>query len=100
MASRFAIAVLLVGCMAEGPPRPQLAVGSDDALEDLGPGIGEDCDPGDVCALGLTCLHYYSVAGPRGPEFATCEMHCKSDASCPGGSTCEVLADGPGQVCR
>jgi hypothetical protein len=43
---------------------------------------------------------YYGVAGPRGPEFKTCEMPCGKGDKCPAGTKCTTIADGPGQVCR
>lgn len=62
-------------------------------------GQGEDCKGTDVeCDVGLTCLHYYGIAGPA-IEFATCEIPCTKDAQCPDDQTCAVIADGPGQVC-
>lgn len=65
-----------------------------------GPGIGEACGPDDRCAAGLTCLAYYGFAGPRGPQFKTCEIRCKDSATCPKGTVCVTVSDGPGQVCR
>jgi hypothetical protein len=64
------------------------------------PARGERCGTGDACADGLTCLHYYGIAGTRGPRFSSCETPCKSAKECPAGTTCSVVADGPGQVCR
>jgi len=65
-----------------------------------GPGIGETCGPGDRCAAGLSCVHYYGIAGPRGPEFKTCEIRCKDSSACPKGTSCITVSDGPGLVCR
>ncbi len=64
------------------------------------PTQGEACGVGDACAAGLTCLHYYGIAGPSGPEFATCEYPCKSDTDCPAEQACSLIADGPGNVCQ
>jgi hypothetical protein len=64
------------------------------------PGIEEPCGPGDRCAPGLTCVSYYGFAGPRGPQFKTCEIRCKDDSVCPKGRTCVTVSDGPGRVCR
>ncbi|HEY5946610.1 MAG TPA: hypothetical protein VIV40_14005 [Kofleriaceae bacterium] len=64
------------------------------------PGIGDNCGPNDACGKGLTCVSYYGIAGARGPQFKTCEIKCKSDASCPADHKCVTIADGPGQVCR
>ena len=63
-------------------------------------GIGDNCGPNDTCGKGLTCVSYYGIAGPRGPQFKTCEIKCKADANCPAGHSCVTIADGPGQVCR
>lgn len=66
-----------------------------------GPGIGEACGPNDSCAAPATCVSYYGIAGPRGPQFKTCEVKCAGKgATCPGGKQCVTIADGPGSVCR
>jgi hypothetical protein len=65
-----------------------------------GPGIGENCGAGDACAQGLTCVAYYGIAGPRGPQFKSCEIRCTGDSGCPADHKCITIADGPGQVCR
>lgn len=64
-------------------------------------GQGEACRDGE-CPEPLTCVTYYGVAGPQGPEFSSCEIPCPSgkDDVCPENQTCVVIADGPGQVCR
>jgi eight-cysteine-cluster-containing protein len=68
-----------------------------------GPGVaqGQSCKDA-ACATGLTCVKYFGIAGPSGPEFATCEVPCPdgADAPCPQGQKCITIADGPGQVCR
>ena len=64
------------------------------------PGMGENCGANDACAQGLTCVAYYGIAGPRGPQFKSCEIKCQSDTNCPAGHKCITIADGPGQVCR
>jgi hypothetical protein len=64
------------------------------------PGIEQPCGPGDHCAPGLTCIAYYGFAGPRGPQFKSCEVRCKDDSGCPTGRTCVTVSDGPGRVCR
>lgn len=65
------------------------------------PGRGEQCGDGDACATGLQCLHYYGIAGPRGPELTSCETPCKDDKNaCTDGTKCVKIADGPGEVCR
>ena len=63
------------------------------------PTQGEDCRATDVCAEGLTCVHYFGIAGPSGPEFATCEIPCSNDHDCPTAQQCVTIADGPGTVC-
>ena len=64
------------------------------------PNIGENCGEKDACAKGLTCVAYYGIAGPRGPQFKSCEIKCQSDKNCPADHKCITIADGPGQVCR
>jgi hypothetical protein len=64
------------------------------------PGIEEACGPDDHCAPGLTCVAYYGFAGPRGPQFKTCEIRCRDNSVCPKGRSCVTVSDGPGQVCR
>ena len=70
------------------------------------PGSGEAADGtkcGDeVCTPPRTCVEYYGIAGPSGPKFQSCEVRCKGpdDTSCPEGTSCTTVADGPGQVCR
>ena len=61
---------------------------------------GQPCDDGQ-CDNGLECVEYYGIAGPRGPEFNSCEIRCGGKAPpCPDGQACVTIADGPGQVCR
>jgi hypothetical protein len=64
------------------------------------PGIEEACGSGDRCAQGLTCVSYYGFAGPRGPQFKTCEIRCQDNSACPKDRTCVTVSDGPGRVCR
>ena len=64
-----------------------------------GPKLGEPCAAGDVCGEG-SCVKYYGIAGPRGPEFKSCELRCDAQSRCDGGRQCVTVADGPGQVCR
>jgi hypothetical protein len=63
---------------------------------------GGDCSVATaVCASGTTCVSYFGIAGPNGPEFKTCETPCSSPtSSCPTGQSCVTIADGPGPVCR
>lgn len=52
------------------------------------------------CAQGQTCLTYYGVAGPSGPQIRTCEIPCRGDVDCPETTRCVTIFDGPGQVCN
>lgn len=95
------------------PPTPVPTTGGDGAapaevppppfdLAQLGAPCGEGDGNGNRCpAAGTTCVKYYGIAGPRGPEFSSCEIPCADDKSvCPAGSRCVTVADGPGAVCR
>ncbi|MEO8706188.1 MAG: hypothetical protein ABI867_39525 [Kofleriaceae bacterium] len=62
--------------------------------------LHDKCGTGDACAAPAKCEKYYGIAGPRGPEFKTCEIKCTKVTKCPAGTTCGIVADGPGQVCR
>lgn len=66
------------------------------------PGQGAPCEAGNTCAPGLTCVVYYGIAGPAGPQFTSCEIKCSTTGKppCPGGQNCVTIADGPGSVCR
>ena len=63
--------------------------------------IGQKCGAADACLEGA-CVSYFGIAGPRGPEFKSCEIKCggAGAAACPAGKQCITIADGPGQVCR
>lgn len=66
-------------------------------------GDGGEARCGDeTCEAPRTCVRYYGIAGPSGPEFTSCEIRCKKpgDGSCPEGLRCVTVADGPGTVCR
>jgi hypothetical protein len=83
-----------------GPgPGPGAGPGSGPAPAVEGPKLGEPCAPGDVCGEG-SCVPYYGIAGPRGPQFKSCEIRCSAQTPCEGGRRCITVADGPGQVCR
>lgn len=76
---------------------------STDPAAATGPGMGEKCGENDACAKGFECVSYYGIAGPRGPQFKTCEIRCEmqsKESVCPQGTKCVTVADGPGQVCR
>lgn len=62
--------------------------------------MGDRCGANDACAKGLTCVAYYGIMGPRGPQFKSCEVKCGSTADCPKGTNCMTVSDGPGRVCR
>jgi hypothetical protein len=110
----FAVLGLLFACACpekkktETPPTPAPAATPDAApVQDPPPAAELPSKPGDKCtaeggcAVGLTCVKYYGIAGPRGPEFATCEVPCPTVATqCPDGTKCVTIADGPGAVCR
>lgn len=57
------------------------------------------CTDSRDCAGGATCVAYYGIAGPNGPEFKSCEIWCRRNEDCPEGTRCTTVADGPGQVC-
>jgi hypothetical protein len=64
------------------------------------PKQGEKCPVGQ-CAVGLSCVEYYGVAGTKGPKLTSCEIACpKGQGDCPNGQLCVTVADGPGKVCR
>ena len=76
---------------------------STDPVAQGGPGMGENCGENDACAKGFECVSYYGIAGPRGPQFKSCEIKCEKnheESVCPKGTHCTTIADGPGQVCR
>lgn len=55
------------------------------------------------CEAPKVCVEYYGIAGPSGPKLASCEIQCdpvKKKGSCPEGTQCVTIADGPGSVCR
>lgn len=62
--------------------------------------LGQPCQAGDACAAGAACRTYYGIAGPAGPEFKSCEISCGPGVTCPTGTNCVTIADGPGAVCR
>jgi hypothetical protein len=84
MRLRLGVALLLFACASASATPKQ----------------GQPCDSDGKCAAGLTCVRFYGIAGPRGPQLTSCEIRCGSDGSCPRGQSCITIADGPGQVCR
>ena len=95
-----AAALVLAACAADPGPQPESVDDAASASDAPAPDIGETCGENDACALGLTCITYYGVAGASGPQMKTCEIKCKADSDCPADYTCMTLADGPGHVCR
>lgn len=61
---------------------------------------GTPCSAEGTCGAPLECVKYYGIAGPRGPQFSSCEIRCDGKEGCPTGLECTTIADGPGQVCR
>jgi len=64
------------------------------------PKLHEKCGANDACEAPAKCETYYGIAGPKGPQFKTCEIKCDKSTTCPTGTKCGVVADGPGQTCR
>jgi len=61
--------------------------------------LNSPCESG-ACPSGLTPTKFYGIAGKSGPEFCWCTIPCASPkVVCPSGTTCQTIADGPGQVC-
>jgi hypothetical protein len=89
--------------MADGPGRVCRAAAPKPAPEpaaNLPASSGAPCDD-KGCASPYQCVKYYGIAGPRGPEFKSCEIPCAdAKAVCPEGTACTTIADGPGRVCR
>ena len=84
------------GACVDTEPSPTPMAG----VHDAGAGISEPCDASDACAAGLTCEAYYGVEGSAGPKLQTCELRCEDDTECPTGTSCVLIVDGPGRVCR
>jgi len=60
--------------------------------------LGQPCS--DKCVAPATCEQYSGIAGPKGPQFTSCELRCGDAKTCPDGTRCVTVADGPGEVCR
>lgn len=60
--------------------------------------LGQPCS--DKCVAPAKCEQYSGIAGPKGPQFTSCELRCGDAKACPDGTTCVTVADGPGEVCR
>ena len=76
------------------PPDPQPPAASADAAK---PATGELCN-GEPCAPPQQCIRYAGIAGPQVPLY-TCAIPCSAEGTCPTGTTCQVIADGP-RLCR
>ena len=98
------LAGLGCGAKATRPPEP-IEPAPPEPIEPAPPepmdlsGLGQACGEGGTCQLGQ-CARYFGIAGPSGPEFTSCELRCDAGASCPDGTSCITIADGPGEVCR
>jgi hypothetical protein len=103
--------ILISACGCGGGGKPTTPTGSGSGT-DTGPAtpvepvidtaqLGQPCGEADACQSGATCVKYYGIAGPSGPEFKSCEIQCTDPkGTCPDGTKCVTVADGPGQVCR
>lgn len=81
---------------SETPPTPPAPSPETPAL-DLSQ-LGQPCS--DKCVAPATCEQYSGIAGPKGPQFTSCELRCGDAKTCPDGTRCVTVADGPGEVCR
>src|SRR4051794_966692 len=108
---RTSLFALLIACFSacssgsssSSPPTTTPATGSatqpstgSGTTQAAGPGIGEKCGDGDTCGTG-SCVKYYGIAGPGGPEFKSCEIRCDDANPCADGRKCVTVADGPGR---
>jgi hypothetical protein len=83
-----------------GGPGPTAAPDAGAPASALPDKAGMPCDE-NGCAPPFTCVSYYGIAGPKGPQFRSCEVPCPAaDSKCPAGTKCTTIADGPGAVCR
>lgn len=84
-----------------GPPNPDPTAPADPTDASAGDPPSDPAKCGDeTCTDGKTCVDYYGIAGPSGPQFHSCEWPCDKKQACPSGTKCITIADGPGQVCR
>ncbi|MBP8809224.1 MAG: hypothetical protein KBG48_25505 [Kofleriaceae bacterium] len=100
------VAVALAACGGQSPPPttpPPSGPAPDPApaaiVVDLN-ALGTACGADGACPDGTLCARYYGIAGASGPEFSSCEIACDTGQTCPAGSECLTIADGPGAVCR
>lgn len=97
IALALAFALSLAAC--GGKSRPPVTEPPPPTTMDLSK-LGQPCGEAGACETG-TCAKYYGIAGPSGPEFSSCEIGCaEPDQTCPEGTACTTIADGPGAVCR
>lgn len=108
----FAILVLVAACSGGSSSSPGPASGSSSPPPPPPPDpttqpasvditkLGQPCGDGGTCSPGMECVKYYGIAGPRGPQFSSCEIPCGEKTTCPEGTHCATVADGPGAVCR
>ena len=96
IALSFAFVLVLAACgsKSKGPSAPP----DDKPTMDMSK-LGSPCGEAGLCEVG-SCAKYYGIAGPSGPEFSSCEISCDEAKSCPDGTECATIADGPGAVCR
>jgi hypothetical protein len=80
------------GPKPSGTPAPSPAV---DAAR-----LGTACGDGGTCAPPMECVKYYGIAGAKGGPLSSCEIPCNGAVTCPTGTKCTTIADGPGAVCR
>lgn len=106
LALAFASGVTLLACSGGStPPATPAPVEPAEPVEPVEPvidtaALGQPCGEGDSCQAGASCVSYYGIAGPSGPEFKSCEITCAGKGGCPEGTKCVTVADGPGEVCR
>lgn len=104
----FATCVTLLACKGGSPPpAPPEPTPTEpaDPVEPAEPvidtaALGQPCGEGDSCQPAASCVAYYGIAGPSGPQFKSCEITCGGKGTCPEGTACVTVADGPGEVCR
>jgi hypothetical protein len=71
-----------------------------DSADAVGVLLGAQCEKDGTCPEGLEPVVYCGIGGEP-CELCSCEITCGDDASsCPEGTSCTTIADGPGDVCR
>ncbi|HEX9621934.1 MAG TPA: hypothetical protein VF989_17430 [Polyangiaceae bacterium] len=63
--------------------------------------LGTPCDEDGRCPAGLMPTEFCGIAGCDVTQFCSCEIPCDEDGAdtCPGGTECVTISDGPGPVC-